>query len=129
MTGNVERSKQVISTRHVLAVNDLDTSTDYYINVLGFERDFAVDGWEFLSFGSFRVMLGECKEEVPASATNNHSYFAYVLVTDIDSIYAAAKTNGAEFTQRVADKPWGLREFGVVTPDGHRIMYGQEIAQ
>ena len=98
---------QVIGTRHVLAVNDLQASADHYINVLGFERDFAVDGWEFLSFDTFRVMLGECKDEVPASDTNNHSYFAYVLVADVDSVYANIKANGGGFTQQVIDKPWG----------------------
>lgn len=26
-----------------------------------------------------------------------------------------------------ASKPWGMREFGVRTPEGHRIMFGQEL--
>jgi uncharacterized glyoxalase superfamily protein PhnB len=30
--------------------------------------------------------------------------------------------------QEVADKPWGMREFGVRAPDGHRIMFGQRIS-
>ncbi len=119
--------RKVLSTRHVLAVNDLKASARYYINVLGFTRDFAVDGWEFLSFGDFKVMLGECPDEVPASETNNHSYFAHVLVSNVDEIFEEYKANGATFIQEVADKPWGLREFGIVTPDGHRIMFGQEL--
>lgn len=35
--------------------------------------------------------------------------------------------NGASLTQGLADKPWGMREVGVRTPDGHRIMFGQEL--
>lgn len=27
----------------------------------------------------------------------------------------------------MTEEPWGLREFGIRTPDGHRIMCGQEI--
>jgi hypothetical protein len=27
------------------------------------------------------------------------------------------------------DKSWGMREFAVVTPDGHRIVFGEELAQ
>jgi hypothetical protein len=27
----------------------------------------------------------------------------------------------------MADKPWGIREFSVVTPDGHRIGFGELI--
>jgi uncharacterized glyoxalase superfamily protein PhnB len=35
--------------------------------------------------------------------------------------------NGASLMQGLADKPWGIREFGVRAPDGHRIMFGQEL--
>lgn len=33
---------------------------------------------------------------------------------------------GATLTQPPADEPWGMREFGIRTPDGHRIRFGQE---
>jgi uncharacterized glyoxalase superfamily protein PhnB len=118
----------VIHTRHVLAVKDLRLSAHYYLETLGFERDFAIDGWEFLSLGKFKVMLGECRDEVPASETNNHSYFAHVLVENVDALFHAHQQRGAKFLFDVANKPWGLREYGVVTPDGHRICFGQEIA-
>jgi hypothetical protein len=29
---------------------------------------------------------------------------------------------------KLEDKPWRMREFAVVTPDGHRIVFGEEIA-
>jgi len=34
---------------------------------------------------------------------------------------------GVELTQPLADKPWGMREFGIRTIDGHRLMFGQEL--
>lgn len=120
------KERNVIQTRHVLAVKDLAVETDYYLNKLGFERDFTAPGWEFLSFGIFKVMLGECKDALLASETGDHSYFGYVFVEDVDEIYDELQANGAEFIQRPSNKPWGLREFSVRTPDGHRITYGQE---
>lgn len=81
----------------MLAVNDVARTADYYINVLGFSRDFAVEGWEF-SLGEFRVMLGECPDEVPASETNNHSYFAYVLVEDVGRLFKDLRSQSAAFT-------------------------------
>jgi len=27
----------------------------------------------------------------------------------------------------LADKPWGMREFAIVTPDGHRIVFGETV--
>src|SRR5438045_570332 len=80
------------------------------------------------ALGGFKIMLGECSDEMPASATNNHSYFAHVLVDEVDSLFSAFRDRGARFLFEVEDKPWGLREFGVVTPDGHRICFAQKIA-
>jgi hypothetical protein len=31
--------------------------------------------------------------------------------------------------QELSDKPWGMREFVVKSPDGHRIMCGEKIAE
>lgn len=72
-------------------------------------------------------MLGHCKDDFSAEETNNHSYFAYVNCEGIDDLFLKYKDRQVEFTQEVADKPWGLREFGVRTPEGHRIMFGEEI--
>src|SRR5690606_41096930 len=57
-----------VDSRVVLAVRDLSMSTQFYTDVLGFRRD-PVDakGWSFLSRDAFKLMLGECADEVPAS--------------------------------------------------------------
>ena len=82
-------SSEFIASRFVLAVRNLRISTDFYMNVLGFKRDFGdeSDGWSFLSRNSVRLMLGECVDEVPASELNNHSYFAYINVTSVDDLF------------------------------------------
>jgi uncharacterized glyoxalase superfamily protein PhnB len=117
----------VKATQHVLAVKDLEKTESYFLDKLGFSARFRVDGWSFLSLGGFHVMLGHCPDELPASDTHEHSYFAYVNCEDIDEIYRDYQQRGAEIFQAISDKPWGLREFGVATPEGHRIMFGEEI--
>jgi uncharacterized glyoxalase superfamily protein PhnB len=124
---NASPAPTVIHTRHVLSVQDLALSAGYFREQLGFTRDFVVEGWEFLSLGGFKVMLGECRDAVPASATGDHSYFAHVLVADVDALFEEHRRRGAKFLFPVQDKPWGLRAYGVVTPDGHRICFGQEM--
>ncbi len=119
--------RKVVHTRHVLAVKDLKLETSYYIDKLGFERDFTAPGWEFLSFGDFKVMLGECADEMTAEATGNHSWFAHAVVENVDEVYQELLDRGAKILSPIADKPWGIRDFTVVTPDGHRIVYGQLI--
>ena len=114
--------------RSVLAVKDLAISVAFYREMLGFKLDFEVPGWAFLSRDQFRVMLGECADAMAAHETGDHSYFAYVTVDDIDELYRELAAKGVPRVQEISDKPWGMREFGVRTPDGHRIMFGQEIS-
>lgn len=118
---------ELTRTRSVLAVQDLGEAVDYYTRVLGMGIDFTAPGWAFLSRGAFRLMLGECADAMPAHETGDHSYFVYVTVEDIDPLYRELVANGATLTQKLADKPWGMREFGVRTPEGHRMMFGQEL--
>jgi uncharacterized glyoxalase superfamily protein PhnB len=119
--------RKVIRTRHVLAVIDLAVEAAYYKDKLGFDLDFTAPGWEFLSFGEFKVMLGECADEMTAGATGNHSWFAHVIVENVDEVYAEFIERGAKILSKIENKPWGIREFSVVTPDGHRIGFGQMI--
>ena len=104
--------------RCVLAVQNLAVSTDYYTRVLGMAVDFTAPGWTFLARGSFRLMLGECPDTAPTHETADHSYFAYVTVEGIDQFYTEVLGNGASLMQGLADKPWGMREFGVRTRTG-----------
>ena len=118
---------ELTRTRSVLAVRNLAASVDYYTRVLSMAIDFTAPGWAFLSRGLFQLMLGECADAMPAGDTGDHSYFVYVTVDHIDEFHDELVRNGAALMQKLADKPWGMREFGVRTPDGHRIMFGQEL--
>lgn len=124
----MERRK-VIHTRHVLAVKDLAVSAEYFVDKLGFDRDFTAPGWEFLSFGIFKVMLGECSDAMWAHETGDHSWFAHALVENVDEVYDEFRERGAEMISTIKTQPWGIRDFCVKTPDGHRIVFGQEMGK
>lgn len=119
---------RVLDSRCVLAVQNLDTSTRFYIEVLGFQLD-PVDakGWSFLSLDSFKLMLGECADEVAAGETGNHSWFVRLTIEGLDEYHREISSRGAEVIAEPADKRWGLREFVIRTPDGHRIMFAEPI--
>ena len=118
---------QVQAATFVLAVNDLERSVRFYVDRLGFDEDFQVDGWAFLSRGACRLRLGHCPDAVPMSKAQDHSWFAYLHVDDAQALYREVVMNGVEIWHPLDDKPWGMREFAIVTPDGHRIVFGQDL--
>ena len=118
---------RIIDSRLVLAVRDLETSTRFYVDVLGFtHHQVDADGWSFLSRDTFTVMLGECADEKPASELGDHSYVGYLIVADVDQLRDEWYSRGAIVTEP-ADKPWRLREFTLRTPDGHRFTIGERL--
>ena len=43
-----------------------------------------------------------------------------MFVDDLDSHCERARTGGAEIVEEPADKPWGLREYAALDPEGQR---------
>jgi uncharacterized glyoxalase superfamily protein PhnB len=109
---------------YVLAVPDLARSTIYFEDVLGFQRLWDDPGhWQALGRDGVRVMLGRCPDAIPPAKLGDHSYFAYVEVDDLDAFHAEIAAKGAILLFPPKDQPWGRREMGVATPDGHRMMF------
>ena len=69
----------------------------------------------------------ECADTVPAHETADHSYIAYVTAEGIDQFYDEVLGTALRSCRVSQTSPGGMREFGVRTPDGHRIMFGQEL--
>jgi catechol 2,3-dioxygenase-like lactoylglutathione lyase family enzyme len=119
---------EITSATFVLSVNNLEDSRTYYIEKLGFTEDLSVDGWSFLSRGSCNVRLGDCPGLIPMSEVPDHSWFAYLHVVDARGLFDEFLGKGVQIWHSLEDKPWRMREFGIVTPDGHRLVFGERLA-
>lgn len=117
---------KVSRNMHVIAVPSLEASAAYYASVLGFEVEELAPGWRMYALDSCRIMAGECPDATPPHETGDHSYFAYIVLEDVAAYFGVVKDK-AELIKDLRDEPWGMREFGVRTADGHRIMFGQDI--
>lgn len=116
---------KLMNARYVLAVPDLERSAAYYRDVLGFSvREVGDPGWRFFVRDNIIVMAGECPNAIPPTELGDHSYFGYIDVADIDEWFEEVESKGAELLKPLRDEPWGMREFGIRTIDGHRIMLG-----
>ena len=120
---------EITSHRLVIAVPNLQKSAAFYRDILGFTIHAISDpGWLFYRCGDCTIMAGECPDAIPPSQLGDHSYFAYLMVGDIDSFHASVRETDTRICKTLRDEPWGMREFGLVTVDGHRMMFGTPIS-
>jgi catechol 2,3-dioxygenase-like lactoylglutathione lyase family enzyme len=119
---------QFSSARFVIAVPNVRASADFYRGVLGFTvRTLGDPGWWIFERDHCVIMAGECPDAIPPRNLGDHAFFAYIVVTGIDDFYRSVQAKGADLIKTLRDEPWGMREFGVRTADGHRIMFGSPV--
>lgn len=117
-------------TRFVIAVPNLEVSARFYREVLGFEiHEIGDPGWRLFVRDTCEIMAGECPDALHPSKLGDHSYFAYLFVEDAKRLHESVAGSAAEIIKPLRDEPWGMREFGIRTVDGHRIMLGQELEE
>jgi uncharacterized glyoxalase superfamily protein PhnB len=111
--------------RHVIAVADLARSAAFYRDMLGFAVvDTGNAGWRFFVKDQCFIMAGACPDALAPAALGEHAYFAYLDVDDVDAWHARLMAQGVACVKPLRTEVWGMREFGIRTVDGHRIMFG-----
>ncbi len=127
MAQNEERSK-IAPWAHVLAVRNIDESASYFCQNLGFSLGWPdAPDWRLVQRDGVRVMLGRCPDATPAAELGPHNWFAYLDVNDVDGLYAELRSNSAIILNEPTNTSYGMRELVIATPDGHRIVFGQEL--
>ena len=51
---------------------------------------------------------------------------AYLVIENADALYADYEARGVEFTRRLGDMPWNMREFVVKDCDGRLLAFGAD---
>lgn len=52
----------------------------------------------------------------------------YVTVDDADALFERCRAAGVTIHRPIEDEPYGMRDFAIETPDGHRIAFGAPIS-
>ncbi|HEX4055163.1 MAG TPA: VOC family protein [Tepidisphaeraceae bacterium] len=119
----------ILQNHYVLAVQNVRESARFYVEALGFRITAQPKGWIFVEKDNCTIMLGECPSDMRAGELGSHSYFAYLRVDDAAAYHSNLKDKGVQNVGDLRDQPWGMREFALASPDGHRMMIGQKIGQ
>lgn len=115
----------------ILPSRSLDDTLRFY-RQLGFDGKILGEGdsYAILRREAVEIHFFAYKELVPAESYSG----CYIRVADVDGIYKAfafAKLprHGIPRQDALEDKPWGLREFAIVDPDGNLLRIGQLLPQ
>jgi predicted enzyme related to lactoylglutathione lyase len=115
-------------THFVLAVPNLSKSAEFYRSVLGFAVHEMAPGWLRFERDHCSIMAGECPDAPAPREIGDHSYFGYIVVDGIEDYHRQVTSHPVEVIKPLRTEPWGMREFGVRTADGHRLMFGESVA-
>ena len=117
-----------LTVRFELFPVDLDAFYDFYVRVLRFEveRDERESAAPYLSVRRGTVHIGA----VPAWASTDPSFRlppqGVEIVFEVDDVNAERNTiidAGVELFEDVVDRPWRMRDFRLLDPDGTFIRF------
>jgi predicted enzyme related to lactoylglutathione lyase len=117
---------EFLSCRPNLEVEDLAPAAAFLRDVLGFEVEVDEPGMGLVLLRRNAVGLALVRSTTPGV---NATTAAYIGVTGVDDLHELCAARGARIVTGLADHPWGLRDFVVEMPGGHRLALGEQIAQ
>jgi uncharacterized glyoxalase superfamily protein PhnB len=122
--------KKYTAVTPLLATKDIRGAIDFYTSVFGFAVKEVMDTSQGiihaeLTLRDTRLMLGPeepAQNNFGANRIGNTPVTLYILVDDVDRVFAKAVAKGAQVSMPVADVFWGDRCGVVSDPEGNRWM-------
>jgi len=115
---------EFLSCRPNLEVDDLVPATAFLREVLGFEVEVDEPEMGLVLLRRDAVTLALVQSATPGV---NATTAAYIGVTGVDGLHERCAARGVRIVTGLADHPWGLRDFVVEMPGGHRLALGERI--
>lgn len=124
-------SKDSMSLRFELFVEDIKRSVNFYKDILGFVDGFvsADGGYHSVKRGDVTIGLGE----VEGLGANHHflpeieqgrkglGVEIVLEVDDVNKAYEEVKSSGHRDIEALINRSWGLTDFRVIDPDGYYL--------
>lgn len=111
-----------------LFVQSVPESMDFYTRVLGFETiSYQPDDYSVFRKGAIQIALQDqsyLPDEHPLKPHNHPVGLGIEIVLEVENIeadYAQVQREGWQIADTLARRPWGLRDFRVLDPNGFYI--------
>jgi uncharacterized glyoxalase superfamily protein PhnB len=119
----------------MLIVRDLEASSKFYQEALGFEHIFSMPGpggkpalihLRWLKYADLLISLPRDGREIPEPRGAGVSLSFQMLERfdgSVDALTEQARAKGANIISGPLDQPWNVRELTVLDPDGYRLVF------
>ena len=114
-----------LSCRPNLEVTDLGPATAFLRDVLGFSVDLEDQDMGLALLRRDDVGLALVRTPSPGV---NETTAAYIGVTGVEDLHDHCQRHGAPVVVPLTEHPWGLRDFVIEMPGGHRLALGERIS-
>jgi predicted enzyme related to lactoylglutathione lyase len=110
-----------------MPVRNLSASVEFYTTVLGFRLEH-LHGNEYavMRREAGRIGLKRAEPDVPPGTGR-----LYAFLSGIEAYFAAVEGSivaaGGRVVESLAPRPYGLKDFAVVDPDGNRLGFGENL--
>ena len=111
---------QFVQGAPVLHVPDVKAAAAFYRDVLGFT-------WDFGDASYAVVWRDNSAIHFVRDDGKPNGVHLFQWVRDVDAYYREVRGRGAVVASEPADRPYGIREFGVQDLNGVGIVFGQDI--
>jgi catechol 2,3-dioxygenase-like lactoylglutathione lyase family enzyme len=104
-----------------LPVTDVEKALAFYVDQLGFQL-----GWKW---GTPVTHGNVCRDSISLDLVLMHDgrragTMAYIRLSDVDAYHLELKSRDLAVSEP-QDRPYGMRDFEVVDPDGNRLAFGE----
>ncbi len=117
--------QRFLGARPTLGVADVERSVAFYATHLGFEAVARMAGppaFALLQRHAASIALVATFEPLPLPWAA-----VYLEVTDVRPLHRACKGAGVSLAHPLTPQPWGMLDFVLSDPDGHKIAVGQRV--
>jgi len=119
----------------MLIVTDLEASSKFYQEMLGFKHIFTMPGPDgqpalahlrWLKYADLLIALPRDGQAIPEPRGAGISLSFQMLERfegSVDALAEQAKAKGANIISGPLDQPWNVRELTILDPDGYRLVF------
>ena len=114
----------LLKSHPVLAALDVIELCNFYEQKLGFQSSWKDKNYGIVHRDEITLHFWHCDNKIFPENTS-----CYVDVMDVDTLYEEMKTTGVVHPNgKIADQPWGRREFAILDLHGNLIRFGEHLA-